>query len=158
MTRFASWIIVAALLTAFGGVTYHVVRQRAESGKDMPEYSAYSKEDNGLAAAALFLRNAGWEPVALSRPIQHTHYRGLLILVQPQGYSFLPGQESDLSGPDARSLVRWVEQGNTLLLCGRGMDTLHEQLGVSLHHDRTAARVETVTAADLGEAGRYTDR
>src|SRR5437879_2581265 len=158
MTRFASWLLLITLCSAFGAVAYHAVRLRIDAGMGMPEYSVYSKERNGLATAAGFLRNAGWEPVALTRPIQQTRYRGLLVLVQPQGHEVLPGPGTDLSEPDARGLLRWVEQGNTLLACGRGMGTLYEQLGIRLRRSGVVGRDESTTRAEPGEAGGYTDQ
>ena len=157
MTRFVSLLILIIAFTAFSAMTYHVLRARVEAGREMPDYSVYSKERNGLWAAATFLRNGGWEPVALTRPIQHTRYGGLLILAQPGSEALVPGMETDLSEPDARGLLRWVENGNTLLLAGRGMGSLHEELGVRPRHTRSADREEITTRAEPAEAGIYTD-
>src|ERR1700737_2574567 len=118
MTRLLSCLLVVLLLGGFGAIAYRGLRAQAEAGKGMPPYSVYSEEGDGLAEAYRVVRRFGWIPVALTRPVQHTHDRGLLILVEPRRGSPIPGLDSDVSEADARALLRWVEEGNTLLLCG----------------------------------------
>src|SRR5713101_4834154 len=69
MTRLASWSLLMILAAAFGLVVYHALRTRVDAGKDMPEYSVYSEEPNGLAPAVRFLRVGGWEMDSLHREL-----------------------------------------------------------------------------------------
>jgi hypothetical protein len=156
MTRFFSGLLVLLLLGGFLAVVVQVLRARAEAGKGLPAYSMYAKDRNGLAPAAQLLHQLGWEPVAVTRPIQHTRYRGLLLLVEPEGTALLPGQAPDLGATDVQALLRWVERGNTLLLCGRRLNALHRALDVVVTQGARAAEEELVAVA-LSEAGGYTD-
>src|SRR2546421_60829 len=108
MTRFISWLIVLVLFGGFGAAAYVAIRARAAAGKDMPPYSVYSAERDGLADAAELLHQLGWEPVAVTRPVSHARIRGLLILAEPKPSALLPGQEPDLPEPEVRGLLRWV--------------------------------------------------
>src|SRR2546426_5798503 len=99
MTRRLSWLLVLLLFGAFAGAVGYALWLRAEAGKGMPDYSVYSREADGLAPAASFLRANGFEPVAVTRPIQHTRYRGLLILVEP-GTPSLTGSDYELPEGD----------------------------------------------------------
>src|SRR4051812_27690820 len=83
MSRFASWSLVGVLLAAFAAGVVGVLRQRAAAGKGMPPYSVYSQAGDGLGEAADNLRQLGWQPVAVTRPISNTHHRGLLIVCEP---------------------------------------------------------------------------
>jgi hypothetical protein len=155
MTRAGSWFLVLLLFAGFVAAVAYSIRVRATAGKDMPEFSVYSEERNGLAEAARLVRRLGWEPVAMTRPIQNTRRRGLLILVEPQIGSLLPGMTADLNDADVLGLLRWVEQGNTLLLCGGQTTALHRALDVVVlrddsHEDETPRKVDPV------ESGRYT--
>jgi hypothetical protein len=150
MTRSLAWLLVLLLFGAFAGAAAHALRQRADAGKGMPPYSLYSRESDGLSDAADVLRRGGWEPVAVTRPIAATPYRGLLILVEPAG------ADDPLSEGDARTLLRWVEAGNTLLYCGRHRSALHTALGVPLIADSSATG-DDPRPAEVGEAGLYTD-
>jgi hypothetical protein len=155
-TRLASWSLIVVLFGALAGVAYSVLHLRVEAGHGMPAYSVYSEERNGLGDTARLLRKLGWEPVALTRPIQF--YPGgsrprLLVLVEPQSSGFAEGSVTDA---DAHGLQRWVEQGNTLLLVGRHPTAVHEELGIRLRSD-AAPDDETPREVALGEAGGYTD-
>src|SRR5437868_3193300 len=127
MTRLWSWLLVLLLLGAFVGAVAYALAARAAAGRGMPEHSVYSEGPDGLAEAARFLRRAGWEPVAVTRPVQSARYRGLLILVEPGAPSML-GTDYGLPEGDARALLHWVEAGNTLLYCGRHASGLHRVL------------------------------
>ncbi|HKI30414.1 MAG TPA: DUF4350 domain-containing protein [Gemmataceae bacterium] len=151
MTRLLSWLLVLLLFGAFAGAVAYALWLRAAAGKGMPEYSVYSQEADGLAEAARFLRQSGWEPVALTRPIALTRYRGLLVLVEPSATS-----DDALPEGDAKALLHWVEAGNTLLYCGRHTTRLHAALGVTVITDETAAAIDP-RPAEVGDAGRYTD-
>src|SRR5437870_2714404 len=118
MSRLLPWLILLVVFTAFGGAVYRALSLRLAAGKGMPEYSLLSEEGNGLSAAAELLRKLGWQPIALTRPVQHSEQRQcercLLILAEPFGRSWLLGHGSDMSELDAKGMLHWVEQGNTL--------------------------------------------
>jgi hypothetical protein len=155
MTRVLSWCLVFVLFGAFVAVVVYELRARAAAGKGMPAFSVYSAERDGLAEAADVLRKLGYQPVAVTRPIQHTHDRGLLVLVQPEGQALLPGEEPDLGEADVHALLGWVEEGNTLLFCCDQLTNLHRQLRLGATTDTTNGS-EDLVAVDLGEAGPYT--
>jgi hypothetical protein len=156
MTRAASWFLVAVLFGVFLATAGYAIRARAAAGKGMPEFSVYSEERNGLSEAARLVRRLGWEPVAVTRPIQNTHRRGLLILAEPELTALLPGESPDLPEADIQGLLRWVEQGNTLLLCSGRNSALHRALDVVVLRDDTSED-ETPRRVEPIEAGRYTD-
>src|SRR5262245_5669173 len=128
MPRSLAWLLVLALLGAFGAVTFVLLRQRSAEGKGLPDYSAFSDGADGLGEAAHFLRQAGWTPVAVTRPIQHTGRSGLLVVAEPTPPGPFGG--GGLGEADARALLSWVEQGNTVLLVARKNTPLHQALGV----------------------------
>ena len=154
MTRFACWILIGLLLGAFGAVTAYLLRERRLAGRDMPAYSVYSEASDGLGEAAQVLRGLGLTPVAVTRPIQDRQHRGLLILAEPPAASLFGGEE--LSENDVRSLLRWVEQGNTLLLMGRANTALHQALNVVVNEGDKRDE-EAFAPVDLGAAGGYTE-
>jgi hypothetical protein len=153
MTRVLSWCLLVLLFGGFGVVVWRELRARADAGKGMPAFSVYSRERDGLADAADTLRTWGWDPVAVTRPVQHTHDRGLLILVQPQVHSVMPGEAPDLGEADVHALLGWVEEGNTLLFCCDRLTNLHRQLKLGVTTDTAP---EDLVSVDLGEAGPYT--
>jgi hypothetical protein len=154
MTRFACWCLVVLLLGVFGVVAAYLLRERSQAGLDMPAYSVYSEAGDGLGEAAHVLRRLGWTPVAVTRPIQQARPRGLLILTEPPRRRLLGGDTEDISVGDARALLRWVEQGNTLLLMSRKNTTLHQALRVVVSEDARRDD-EHFTPVDLGAAGGY---
>jgi Domain of unknown function (DUF4350) len=152
-----AWCLLIVLFGSLAGVAYYVLQVRVAAGQGMPAYSVYSEERNGLGDAARLLRQLGWEPVAVTRPIQF--YPGgtrprLLVLVEPQA-SALTG-DAGISDGDAQALLSWVEQGNTLLLVGRQPTAVHLKLGITLRSDAPPDD-ETTREVTLGEAGGYTD-
>lgn len=153
--RLLCWFLVFALLGVFGATAAYLLRQRSRAGLDMPPYSVYSEASDGLGEAANVLRRLGWTPVAVTRPIQPGRHEGLLILTEPPRRPLFGGGARDISEGDARGLLRWVEQGNTLLLMSRKTTTLHQALHVVIEED--AREEEHFTPVDLGEAGGYTD-
>jgi hypothetical protein len=161
MSRFVPWLLLVILFGTFATAVAYALLLRAEAGKDMPHYSVYSEEPDGLAATARFLRNHGWEPIALARPVQQLppgdSKPRLLIMVEPQPGSGTPDQEGGIGKAEARAILRWVEEGNTLLLCGRHINGIHQELGVVISTDLQAAEDETARVVALGEAGAYTD-
>jgi len=154
MRRFTCWILMGLLLAAFGAVTAYLLCERRLAGRDMPAYSVYSEASDGLGEAAQVLRGLGWTPVAVTRPIQDRQHRGLLILAEPPSRSLF-GEDS-LSENDVHSLLRWVEQGNTLLLLGRANTALHQALNVAVNEDDKREE-EAFAPVDLGAAGGYTN-
>src|SRR6266478_4332013 len=87
-----TWLLLGLLYGGFGLVAYHVLARRAEAGKGMPAYSVYSRERDGLAEFARLLEKLDYQGVPLTRPIQQTRARGLLILVEPHRTALLPGE------------------------------------------------------------------
>jgi hypothetical protein len=154
MNRFACWILVGMLLGVFGVVVAHLLRERSAAGRDMPAFSVYSEAGDGLGEAAHVLRRLGWTPVALTRPIQPSRQRGLLILTEPAQNTF--GASEVISENDARAILRWVEQGNTVLLMSRETTLLHQALGVDVLESGSRDE-EGFTAVDLDAASGYTE-
>lgn len=154
MTRFVCWILTGLLLGVFGVVTAYLLRERRLAGRDMPAYSLYSEAGDGLGEAAYVLRRLDWTPVAVTRPIQDRRHRGLLIVAEPPVGGLF--SEDALSQSDARSLLSWVEHGNTLLLLGGANTPLHQLLNVAViesdKHEEDAFH-----PVDLGAAGGYTE-
>src|SRR5207253_3676543 len=130
---------------------------RASAGHGMPDYSVYSSAPDGLAQAGDVLRRLGWQPVPVTRPIQQTRDRGLLILVEPHRPGLAIGPVQPLSDADVEGLLDWVRQGNTLLLCCSEQNRLHDKLGVQLT-DPEAAPGDDVLHATPGAVGEYTAR
>jgi hypothetical protein len=156
VSRLPSWLLVLLLFGAFDAAAVYVLYARAESGKGMPAFSVYSTERDGLAECAHLLRQLQWEPVALTRPVQVGRQRGLLILAEPALASPLPWETPDLSENEARALLAWVEQGNTLLLAARRMNRLHRLLNVTVVNDGSVSP-GAAQRAEVDEAGGYTE-
>lgn len=155
MKRFMCWSLIVLLLGVFGVVVSYLLRERSLAGRDMPAYSMYSEASDGLGEAAHVLRRLGWEPVALTRPVQQGRQRGLLILTEPPRRSLF-GEDTDaIPDSDARALLRWVEQGNTLLLMGRKNTALHQALHVVVNEGKGSD--DSFTPVDLAAAGGYTE-
>src|SRR5262249_36553201 len=109
---------------------------------------------DGLGEAAHLLRQLGWEPVALSRPVQATEHHGLLVLLEPQrGAAF--GEEGGISAVDASNLLHWVAAGNTLLFASRRGPAWDEAVGVTVTESARRAD-DTWASAELAAAGGYT--
>lgn len=156
MTRITSWFLVVLLLGVFGVVVVRALGLRADAGKSMPAYSVYSTERDGLRECGRLLHKLGWEPVAVTRPVQGHRQRGLLILVEPLITSGPMGEAADLPENEVQGLLNWVERGNTLLLCGRTMTDLHRALDISIRNDTEVSR-ETTQRVGPAEAGGYTE-
>jgi hypothetical protein len=152
-SRLLLWFVLIAVPILCIAVTFFVLRDRAQAGAGMPDYSVYSDGPEGLAQAAALLRNLGWQPVAVTRPIQQTHHRGLLILVEPVRVAGPLGPGPALSDSDVDGLLEWVHKGNTLLYCGSHNTRLHDRLAVRLTE---AAGTDTVFRAAPGAVGEYT--
>jgi hypothetical protein len=144
------------LLAVFATVVAGVLRDRSAAGKDMPAYSVYSEGADGLGEAAHLLRQLGWTPVAVTRPVQQTRHRGLLVLAEPEASNPFAEEPGGIGEGEAKALLRWVGQGNTLLLCTRKNTALHELLGVHVTEDATD-KDEVFTPVEPGAAGGYTE-
>jgi len=86
--------------------------------------------------------------------VQPSRHHGLLILAEPPARSVL-GEET-LSENDIRTLLRWVEQGNTLLLLGNKQTALQQALGVMVSEDGRRGDTSFVPV-ELDDAGGYTE-
>jgi hypothetical protein len=161
MTRFSSWIVLLLVFAVLIGTAYYLLSQRAGAGREMPPYSVYSEDENGLAEAARFLEKLGWQPVALTRPISQVlidaNSPQLLIIVEPQPSSILLGMGEAISKAEARSILRWVSAGNTLLRVGRRPTGVHDELQINLTSDWRRGPDEGVRQVDLEEGGAYTE-
>ncbi len=153
MARVLSWSLVLALLGVFAAVTAELLRQRRAAGRGMPAYSVYSEAADGLGEAAHLLRQLGWTPVALTRPVQAARHRGLLIVVEPARPGLLEGEGEGMKSTEAEALLRWVGHGNTLLLLSRTNTPLHKALDVLVIDE--PGPTGTFTAVELGPAGAY---
>ncbi len=139
-------LVLVLLLGGFVVVVFHLLDLRVAAGKGFPAYSLYSEQDDGLAEAAHLLRKLGWTPVPLTQPVVPGLQRGLLILAEPELGTFSPN--------DARTLLTWVDAGNTLLLAGFQQTALHQQLELDLRRSLTDDEPIAV-APEL--PGPYTD-
>jgi hypothetical protein len=154
MSKFRNGLLVLLLLAPFAAVAYLALLSGAEAGKGMPEFSVYSNEHNGLATAAGVLRKLKFRPVAVTRPIQHTHYRGLLVLAEPAQMDPFGTVSPGLSERDAQALLEWVGKGNTLVLLGKHTTRLHEMLGAAVVKDQKGDSAPYLAVAEV--AGGYT--
>jgi hypothetical protein len=152
MSRFVCWLLSVGLLAVFGVVAGFALRERLRAGRGLPAYSVYTDRGDGLGEAAHLLAKVGWTPVAMTRPTPLPGQRGLLVIAEPP--------EGAIGETEARALLRWVEDGNTLLLASRQFTGLHTALGLSLVSDENEDRVtgHGVTLVRTGSpADDYTD-
>ncbi len=138
---------VVLLLAGFLLVVWRLLDLRFQAGKGLPAYSLYSEQDNGLAESAHLLRQLGWEPVPLTRPVLVGLQRGLLLVVEPA--------QEEFGEPDARVLLRWVEAGNTLVFAGSHQTPLHQLLDLHLIRPRALEEDPIHVAPDA--ISPYTD-
>jgi hypothetical protein len=155
MTRFLSWCLTLLLFGAFAALVGFALRARLDAGRGMPAFSVYSEDADGLAETARLIRKLGWEPLVVTRPIQNTRDRGLLVLVEPEGTAVVPGDEPDLTATEVKSLLHWVEQGNTLLFCCGRTTNLHRALELDVIRDSRSSE-ERPVQAEPGAEGPYT--
>jgi hypothetical protein len=153
MARVVSWSLVLALLGVFAAVTAELLRERRAAGRGMPAYSVYSEASDGLGEAAHLLRQLGWTPVALTRPVQDWRHRGLLVVVEPGRAGLLEDVGEGMKASEAEALLRWVKQGNTLLLLSRKNTPLHQALDVLLTEEPRPT--DTFTTVEWGPEGPY---
>ncbi len=151
MARFVSWSLVLALLGVFAAVAGELLRERRAAGRGMPAYSVYSEAGDGLGEAAHLLRQLGWTPVALTRPVQAARHQGLLVVVEPARPGLL--EEGGMQAAEAEALLRWVGKGNTLAVFARRNTPLHQALGVIVTDE--AHSTDTFTAVEWGSPGPY---
>jgi hypothetical protein len=143
------------LFGVFGAVVAYVLHERMVSGKGFPPFSVYSDEADGLHEAERVLSRLGYEPVALTRLAQSPQQRGLLILVEPHPGGVLPGDADVLAEAEGKALLAWVAAGNTLLLSGRHMTSLHNRLKINVLSAGEDTPEAPATAV-VNEAGGYT--
>jgi hypothetical protein len=155
MTR----VVVFLLLGAFLAVAYLALAAGADAGRGLPPYSVFSGERDGLAAAARVLRGLRFEPVALTRPIQHTRHHGLVILIEPFEEDVLGRTRPGLTGQDSQALLDWVAAGNTLVLMTRYRTPIHYALHVHLNNapKPNEEPERTPGIAETEEVGGYTE-
>jgi hypothetical protein len=156
MTRFGSWLLVVLLLGGFVAAAGYVLRIRAAAGAGMPEYSIFSEDTNGLAEVVRKLELMGWRPAALTRLVNPAAHRGLLVLVETNEPASAFQSDEGLSEADAGTLLRWVEAGNSLLVCSRRNGELARALDVVIS-SHGPANDDTPFLVEPKEAGRYTD-
>jgi hypothetical protein len=142
MSRPAQWLLAILPLALVVGVAAWVMRARAAASLGLPVGSVFNDRGDGLAEAALVLRQLGHEPIALTRPVRASQ-RGLLVLVAPDA----------LSEAEAKHLLSWVDAGNTLLLAGGATTSLHHELGVAV----LATDDDRMLSVALDGGGAYTD-
>jgi Domain of unknown function (DUF4350) len=130
MRQFLPYLLVLALLCGFLAATGWVLRARAITGKGMPAFSTYSDGPDGLGELVHVLRSAGYQPTAGTRPTTSAGYEGLLVIVEPQAAGTL--ETLPLSQSVAERLLKWVEDGNTLLLASSSPTTIHQILHVGV--------------------------
>ena len=118
MSRPLAWLLVVLLFGVFVAAAGYVLRERADAGKGMPPYSIYSHDARrGAAEAAYVLQRAGWTPVAVTRRVQYTpRPRPARSSSSPKRTTRRETSDGGVSDDDAAAMLRWVEQGNTLLL------------------------------------------
>lgn len=151
-----TWLVVVGLLVVFVAVVYGVLRAGSEAGQGMPPFSVYSDDRNGLAQSAALLRKLGFQPVAVTRPIHHTHHRGLLFVVEPRLATNLMGQPTDVSEATVNGMLGWVAKGNTLVLLSRRETSLHRALHVHMRRAENDV-AEDGQAVHKIELSGYTD-
>jgi hypothetical protein len=152
-SRLLIWIVLSGTLVPCAAVLYGILDDRASAGVGLPKYCIYSDDRDGLAQAGALLRNLGFTPVALTRPVQQSHLQGLLIVVDPGPAISLLGSAPMLSDTDLDGLLAWVQKGNTLLYCSPKNSKLHTKLGIAVDE---AAATEFDYSATPGAVGDYT--
>ena len=95
--------------------------------------------------------------MALTRRVQYTPARGLLILIQPEEDE---DAESDggVSDADALAMLHWVEHSNTLLVLSKKATGVHRILNIVPTEDATAQKQQFVRVhldPELGSSFGY---
>lgn len=142
------WIartLLVGSLALFVGVVGYVLRQRLDQGRGFPSYSVFSSERDGLGEAAHLLQTLGWKAVAITRPVYQSGARGLLIMA---GFN-----EDTLEEGEGLNVLRWVEQGNTLLLAGGESTALHRAIDLLI---LPTSDNREIVAVDLNGSCPYT--
>ncbi len=155
MARVVQFLAAVALLLGFVTVAAICLKQRADAGKGMPDYSLYSNEDGGLRPLVGQLRQLGYQPIPVTRPIHLTGQQGLLIMAEPGERGPFRG----FAGPtedQAAGVLDWVAEGNTLVLWGEHEHGVHRELNVQLHP--APRREEDYFPAEIGLKTVYTRR
>jgi hypothetical protein len=156
MKRLLPILLVGLCLGGFAYVAGGALRARAASGRGMPAYSVFSTDEHGLADAFRVVRRFGYEPVALTVPIQNARRRGVLFVVEPEETSTVAGQGSELTDADAQAMLRWASEGNTLVLCSHDNTALHALLHAQIEQDPEATRAHILSDAEVDKTSGYT--
>jgi hypothetical protein len=143
------WLVLVGMSVGSIAFVYGILGDHARAGAGLPAFSVYSDGPDGFAQAGALLSNLGWQPVPVTRPIQQTHHRGLLILAEPRERLAGLGNIPMLTDADADGLLDWVRQGNTLLFLSPRDTQLSEKLGVFINDagDRTTMIFQGTPAA-----------
>jgi hypothetical protein len=153
--RLIPWLVLLGTGAAALAVLFALLSARSRAGAGLPDYSVYSDGPDGLAQASDVLRKLGWQPLAVTRPIQQTHHRGLLILVEPRRPGLQLEAVEPMSDADVDGLLAWVQQGNTLLFCAAHKSLLLEKLRVALGESEPG---DVMLVARPSAVGEYTAR
>jgi hypothetical protein len=141
-----AWFLALLLLAGFVTLVAVSLWERVRVGKGLPAYSIYSQQRDGLGELVQLLDRLGMTPIALTRPVQQTTTRGVLIVAGMPAHAYAESE--------ARGLLRWVEQGNTLLLCGADTTAIHHALNLRLQQEPIE---EEAVPVDLEPLGAYTE-
>lgn len=148
--------VVAICLGSFAWVAIRALQAQAVTGREMPAYSVFSTTEHGLADAFEVVRRFGYEPLALTVPVQAARRRGVLFVVEP-GEESMPGAPGlPLSDADANAMLRWVAKGNTLVLCSRQTTAMHTALKAQAEQDAGAFHAGILTDAEVERTTGYT--
>jgi hypothetical protein len=150
-------ILLVFLVAALAGAVVLAFRAGVIAGRGLPEFSVFSNEPNGLATAASVLSQLGFKPTALTRPIQQTRHRGLLIVVEPTWTETMFGKMPLIERKDCERMLEWVAKGNTLVYLGREHIPLHDLLNVTLKAEPLPQENVPVLVADAAEIAGYTE-
>jgi hypothetical protein len=156
MARAVQLLVAVALFAGVGYVAYIVLARRARAGIGLPDYSLYSVTEKGLAGLAHQLRELGFKPVPLTRPVYQTRERGILIIAQGKSERVLDFNPT-ITPDKAKRYLEWVAEGNTLVLWGPMYTAIHAELGVDFSAPRRGAEDEVFSVSVELETA-YTSR
>jgi hypothetical protein len=118
-------VVLAAISILSKGI--RPARSQQDTGV---EYTSYSTEKHGTKALYLLLKELGYSPRRLRMPnLTGMSGDGLTIILAPD--------HPPISEAAAERLLKWVQQGNTLLFApAKREDKLAQSLGIKLHQGR----------------------
>lgn len=103
-------LIALGLLLTLAGVTVLAALQRPDDETQPPPLASFSPRPDGAKALRLWLAELGYRVDDLTPSVYRPPSAAAMALVLQPTYSFLP--------EEAAAMVRWVEDGGTLLLAG----------------------------------------